>query len=197
MSGETDQARLDPCPQGADVLVRKTDNEGVFTLQTTSGPRPELLSLPSTVTLLDLGSSCPVFKEDGSGRGTRPHFKAMWPYYKSGETDPQTPWSPGTFFWDTPRGGRRRALEDMALPRASSEHSPSWQGHPHQGTDSCPIPQIRAPERRAGLWGNGLEADTFTRTQAGLCHSPSPQGAVVCLGLLGGLYPRSFPLGLY
>lgn len=37
-----------------------------------------------------------------------------------------------------------------------------------------------------GPQGNSLEADTPTRTQAGLCHSPSRQGAVVCLGLYVG-----------
>lgn len=128
-------------------------------------------------------------------------FQGYVALLESGDSDPQTPWSPGTFFWDTPRGERRRALA-AALPRASSEHSPSGQGDPYKGMDNCPIPQIEAPGETCLAPGNGLEADTPTRTQARLCHPPHCREHQCVWGCmwrrrLGGLYPRCFLLGHY
>lgn len=96
--------------------------------------------------------------------------------------------------------GRQEKSTPAALPRASSEHSPSGQGDPYKGMDSCPIPQIGTPGETCLAPGNGLEADTPTRTQDGLCHPASLQGAPVCLGLYvveaaGRPISKMFPLG--
>lgn len=61
-----DQARVGPCPHGADTLSWETDNKGLFPTQTaSSGPRPELCSLPPSATPLDSGFSRSVLKEEG------------------------------------------------------------------------------------------------------------------------------------
>lgn len=83
----------------------------------------------------------------------------------------------------------------MALPRASSEHSPSWQGHPHQGTDSCPIPQIRAPERRARTLGEWPGSRYFD-PHPGWAVPPSlTAGSGSVFGAVGRPISKKLPLG--
>lgn len=121
------------------------------------------------MTLLGSGSPCPVLKEEGSGRGTRQYFKAMWSNCQSGDSYRQGTPFPGL---GTSRG-QRRALEDTAFSKGQLWAQPCRQGHPHLGT--------RETSRAGGVAGKLVLPP---QPQAGLCHFPSlREQQCVCLGV--------------